>query len=574
MSVIEEIKDRLDLVSYVQNTVTMKKAGRNYKANCPFHNENTPSFVVSPEKQTWRCYGACAEGGDIFAFAQKQHGWTFPEALRELGKLAGVEIKQSYKSKRTEHLLGILEHVAESYNKLLMLWDKAQHCRDYLTGRQFADETIELWQLGYAPPGWETASRKLLDLGYQREDLIAAGICNQNDSGNLYDFFRNRFMIPIHDHRGRVVGFGARRLDETERAKYINSPQSDVFNKSQILFGLDKAKAIDDTIVVVEGYLDVIRAHQVGLTNVVGQLGTALTDEQINRLQRKGKRIVVALDGDGAGNTAALHAAESLVALEGNIRAAILPEGKDPDDVMSESKALWESIISQSVPIAEYLISERCKGIDLNTPIAEREIIARELLPILLQNENKIYRLDYLQRLSARLRIPEMELSELPAFKSSPKQHKRATKPHPRKMAADERFVLLGTLNHQATIMRYFREVNIPVFEAADFSSPECVQLYELLSQAHAQFDMDILEYVNCHIDPELIEAWDALRAIDPPGKDSQERVAYYALRLRFRRLEREVDDLTEVNLLDHARELLQQKQRAAGKLQQLFKRI
>ena len=304
MSVTEQIKARLDIVQYVSQYVPqLKKAGRYYKACCPFHSEKTPSFVVNPDTQSWRCFGACAEGGDIFSFAMKQNNWSFTEALHELGRQAGVQVtkqtpEQQQQAEQVERLRAMLQTAADFYHQhLLSREDEAAESAYAYTRekRGFTDETIERYQIGYAPAGWQNMMNALTQLGYDNEDILAAGLASQNDRGRVYDRFRNRLMIPIRDDRGRIVGFGARALDPDDNPKYLNSPQSEVFDKSHLLFGLDVAKdAIrqSETAVIVEGYMDVIQAHQAGYYNVVAQMGTAMTESQLKLMQHAKDRMI------------------------------------------------------------------------------------------------------------------------------------------------------------------------------------------------------------------------------------------------------------------------------------------
>ncbi len=316
MSVADEIKSKLDIVQYIQRYAPLKKAGRSWKACCPFHSEKTPSFVVNEANQTWHCFGSCATGGDIFTFAMKYNGWTFTEALEELGKLAGIEVRPKSPEQREQYeeldrLRGLMQSAADYFHDLLY---DANHPAAVTTlnyarvKRGLTDATLHRFQVGFAPPGWQNASDALKALGYSEDDLLTVGLASRNDSGRVYDRFRNRLMIPIRDDRGRVVGFGARALAAEDNPKYLNSPQTPLFDKSHLLFGLDFAKQPirdTDTAVIVEGYLDAIQAHQAGYTNVVAQMGTALTETQLKLLAPKlANHIVLSLDSDAAGQSA------------------------------------------------------------------------------------------------------------------------------------------------------------------------------------------------------------------------------------------------------------------------------
>ena len=429
MSVTNEIKARIDIVNYIQRYVpSLKKAGRNHKACCPFHNEKTPSFVVNPVTQTWRCFGACAEGGDLFSFAQKMHGWDFKEALNELGQQAGVEIrKQTPEQKsRDEHLdrlRGILTTAAEYYHQYLYHDDAKAVLTYVMEERGFTPETIDTFQIGYAVDGWQNMLNALLELGYTEDEIIEVGLAIRSEKGRVYDRFRNRLMIPIRDDRGRVVGFGGRVLNPEDNPKYLNSPQTPVFDKSRLLFGLDTGKkAIRDTetVVIVEGYMDAIQAHQAGYQNVVAQMGTAMTEAQVKLVApRYAKKIVMALDADEAGQNAtrrSLEVARQTLAkdfagkLSVDMRVLQIPSGKDPDDFLRETPDQWETIVDSAQPVADFVIDLETANLTSNASLQDRQSVANRVLPILMASENNLYKQDNIQKLAMRLRINERDL--------------------------------------------------------------------------------------------------------------------------------------------------------------------
>ena len=434
MSVTEEIKTRLDIVNYIQQYVPLKKAGRYYKAPCPFHSERTPSFMVNPDTQTWRCYGACAEGGDIFNFAMKKHGWAFGEALRELGQQAGVEVRrqtpeQQAQVEKLDQLRGVLKIAAETYHDYLFNdEDKGAVATLHYTrtDRGFSDDTIHRFQIGYAPPGWRNMLDYLTELGYDEDLVVQAGLASRSEKGRVYDRFRHRLIIPIRDDRGRVIGFGARALDPDDDPKYLNSPQSLVFDKSRTLFALDLAKTDirqQETAVIVEGYMDAIQAHQAGFTNVVAQMGTAMTELQVRRIApRWAKKIIMALDADAAGQNATRRSLEvarqTLQAdftgrLSVDIRVLQIPGAKDPDDLLRESPEQWQALVDAAVPVADYVIDTEVAALPNDVAVVtvqEREAIARRILPLLLASESNLYKKDNIQKLALRLRIAEREL--------------------------------------------------------------------------------------------------------------------------------------------------------------------
>ncbi len=429
MSVTDEIKARIDIVSYVLRFVpTLKKAGRNHKACCPFHNEKTPSFVVNPERQTWHCFGACAEGGDLFTFAQKMHKWDFKEALGELAQEAGVQLRRQTPQERTrddqlERLRGIISSAADIYHKQF-LHPGASAIQAYVfKKRSLSKDSVQSFQIGLAPESWDFALQALTALGYSEDEIIDAGLAARSDKGRVYDRFRNRLMIPIRDERGRVVGFGGRALDPNEPAKYINSPQSALFDKSQLLFGLDSAKAaIRDTglAVIVEGYMDVIQAHQAGYRNVVAQMGTAMTEAQIMRITpRFANKIVIALDADEAGQSAtrrSLEVARQTLArdyagkLAVDLRILQVPSGKDPDDYLRETPEAWEGLVNSAQAVADFVIDMETENLSAVASMQERQHLARQILPILFASENNLYQQENIQKLARRLRISERDL--------------------------------------------------------------------------------------------------------------------------------------------------------------------
>ncbi|MCL4254077.1 MAG: DNA primase [Anaerolineae bacterium] len=435
MSQIDEIKTKLDIVSYIQQYAPLKRAGRTYKACCPFHSEKTPSFVVNPDKQTWRCFGACNEGGDIFSFAQKYHHWNFAEALEELGRLAGVEIRQQspierQKDEHKQRLRGLMTAATEYYHQQLLNGSPASNevLRYAKEKRGFTDETITRYQIGYAPKGWQHLHDELTKIGYTDAELDETGLISKNDAGKTYDRFRNRLIIPIRDEKGRVIAFGARALDPDDQPKYLNSPQTTLFDKSHTLFGLDMAKSTitqSEVAVIVEGYMDAIQAHQAGFLNVVAQMGTALTEHQVKLLApRYAKKIILALDSDKAGQSAtrkSIDVARDVLLSDFNgrmsvdIRVLQIPDAKDPDDLIRESPDGWAELVAHAMTAVQFVIATETahlpKGIDIRqVPVLEREELAKRILPIISATENETIRRENLQHLATRLYVDYIQL--------------------------------------------------------------------------------------------------------------------------------------------------------------------
>jgi DNA primase len=454
---VDEIKDRLDIVEVISSYIPLQKSGRNYKALCPFHSEKTPSFVVFPDSQRWHCFGACGEGGDVFTFVMKREGWDFRTALEELARRAGVELRprtpmQVQAEEETERLRGLLTAAAQYYHHLLRHASEAEAARAYVTKRGLSDETAERFLLGYSLPGWERTRAYLSERGYTVEELVKAGLLVQREDGSgTYDRFRDRLMIPIRDARGRVIGFGARTLDPEGAPKYINSPQTPLFDKSRTLFGLDLARQAihrEDRVIIVEGYMDVMQAHQAGFTNVVAQMGTALTEPQLRQLQRHTRRLVLALDPDAAGIQATLRGVEvarealeqewkpifdprGLVGYEARLGAEIrvlrLPRGQDPDDLIRQEPQRWATLVEEAKPVVEFYMQQLLESSDLNDPKVKKSI-TDTMLPVLRSVSDPVERNAYAQELVRALQISAPQFLHELERRTRPTSTRRAGK--------------------------------------------------------------------------------------------------------------------------------------------------
>ncbi len=400
MGAIDDIRAKLDIVDLVSQYVHLQKAGRNFKALCPFHSERTPSFIVSPERQTWRCFGSCGTGGDAFSFLMKREGIEFSEALGLLAQRTGVQLqpRDSEREDSSALLYQINDSAASYFHHLLQSSPEAEGARGYLKRRGFFRETIENFQLGYSPSVGDMLLKHLKTQGYSPEDALTAGLATRPEAGEIRDLFRRRLMFTIRDQRGRTLGFGGRALGDTW-PKYINSPQTPIFDKSGILYGIDRAKnAIRQGkwAVVVEGYTDVLTAHQHGFKNVVASMGTSLTERQVNGLKRLATRVSMAMDADAAGQEATLRSLKSSWQalhrnvhplrgrgrqryLEGppqqTIEVVIMPPGKDPDNVIQESDQKWSTLLESSKPLLDYIMEAEVARVNLEAPGARGAIL-------------------------------------------------------------------------------------------------------------------------------------------------------------------------------------------------------
>ncbi len=443
MRVTEEIKSRLDIVDIVSDYLPLRKSGRSFSGFCPFHqNTRTPAFYVFPETQTWHCFGACAEGGDLFSFVMKKEGWDFKEALAKLASKAGVELEPfnpvNKKKQATEDKMAALLAAAADYFHMLFLHaPQAEAARNYVAQRALNEETIAVFKLGYALQSWNACRTHFQDQGYSDSELLAAGLLTENpDKGTRYDRFRNRLMIPIRDVNGRIAGFGARTLEKDGIPKYLNSPQTKLFNKSHLLFGLDGAKRhIREArqVVIVEGYMDVMQGWQAGFRNMAAQMGTALTEAQLRQLKRYTKRFVLALDADAAGQKATMRGlqvaretldrevevkfdARGLVQHEGRLQADIrivtLPEGNDPDKIIRTDSAQWLQLLAQAQPVVAYVIDMATRDLDM-TDAKAKTAVAQQVLPLIKDIVDPVERDHYWQALARALRVDERALRQI-----------------------------------------------------------------------------------------------------------------------------------------------------------------
>ncbi len=464
MSIIEQIKSKLDIVEEIGAVVPLKKSGKTYKGLCPFHGERTPSFYVFPGSGTWKCFG-CNESGDIFTFVEKQQGLDFKEALELLADKAGIPLEtrgetlpggeeEDQEEAARRRLRQINEAAAIWFHHLLLTASEASSARSYLDGRGVNHESITLFRLGFAPAGGDLLCKYLLSQDYTAQEIINAGLGREREpakGGGLYDYFRNRIIFPIRDPRGRTVGFGGRELGGGH-PKYLNTPQTPLFDKSGILYGLDLARETikrRDQIVIVEGYMDALIAHQYGEKNVVACIGSAITEKHVRQLKKLTRRLALALDPDMAGETATLRGIEvakhgfdhthvpvpqeapgvpkdrrgeprGMVRFEEQVDAEItilhLPPGEDPDEVIRRDVELWRQAVAKALPLLDFLFEALTAGLRLDTPQGRAEA-AKRLLPVVLEVRDRVERHEYVARMARLLHTSEraldMELQQL-----------------------------------------------------------------------------------------------------------------------------------------------------------------
>ena len=411
-----EIKSKLPVLDVVGETVALKRAGSAYKGLCPFHAEKTPSFIVSPDRESWRCFG-CGEGGDIFTFLMRRDGIDFREALSRLAEKAGVELSaQTAKEDRhRKRLRDALEAAIAWYREVLLQTPQAEKARAYLAERGLTPETLERFGIGYAPNSWDALTKRLISRGFTNEELTSSGLASPSNRGGVVDKFRGRIIIPIRDASARAVGLGGRIMPGAEGPKYLNSPAGPLFDKSHTLYGLDLAKASirrEKLTVIVEGYTDVMAAHQAGFTNVVASLGTALTAGQVELAIRYAAEVALAYDVDLAGETATQRGLlEELVPLADKIRVIRIPAGKDPDELVRSDPEGWRKAVAGRTELMEYWIQQTVATVDIQSVGGRRELTA-VILPIIKRFTSPVEQSLYLQRLGRLVNVEEKVLRE------------------------------------------------------------------------------------------------------------------------------------------------------------------
>lgn len=414
---VEQIKERLSIVDVVGGYIKLEKAGGSYKALCPFHNEKTPSFNVSPARQAYYCFG-CNRGGDIFSFVEEIEGVEFVDALRVLADRAGVTLKRENMEEKSarERLYAIMEEATDLYEKHL---ERNPDAQKYLTGRGLRDTTIRSFRIGFAPLEWRTLYTHLREKGFSDEETERAGLTKRAEGKGYYDRFRGRIMFPIFDANGRVVAFSGRVFGEqktpdgTDVAKYINSPETPLYDKSSVMFGYDRAKKAMRTqnfVILVEGQMDLIMAHQAGTENAVAVSGTALTEKHLALLKRLTDNAVFAFDADEAGLSATARAFQLALTIGMNVRVLAIPEEKDPADYILKNEAGWAEAVAGSKHIIDFYLDVLSdKGYDQRRFMEE---VGKHVLPLILSMRSRIEQAHFILEIARKLGLPESAVWE------------------------------------------------------------------------------------------------------------------------------------------------------------------
>jgi len=590
MTNIDEIKARLDIVDIVSETVNLRHSGKNYTGFCPFHtNTKTPAFAVFPDSQSWRCFGQCNEGGDIFNFVMKREGWDFGEALRYLADRAGVSLQeftpeQQEQVEENEHLREVLSMAVTFFQHQLRNTHAGKAALDYLYGRKLTDETIDAFALGYAPDSWDALTQYMTSREISHEDLVNAGLVTEREDGGVYDRFRHRLVIPIRDHRGRMAGFGGRVLRPEDVPKYLNSPKTAIFDKGRLLYGLDMTRReirSQDQVVIVEGYLDVIGPYQAGFKNCVSPMGTALTEDQFRLVKRYSRKIILALDPDAAGQQATLRGlqtarqsleregdvffdARGLMGIEGRLKADIrvtsLPEGLDPDEIALDDPDRWAQLIKDAQPVVIHVMETLAQREDLDDPKAKEEIAA-QVLPLIEDVRGSVEREAYRQRLARLLKVDERALVRRSVGRTrrrrAPAYLVGEATPAVSPLLAHRQLeeTCIKALLFDPTLLHFidrsFREHELACVHAEDFSHADHREIFKLVRESLDQEVEEPLQYIQTHTPEAMLEniIETASEETYPdwriePGNAKLESLLLMFIRLRRIRIDEGLDQL------------------------------
>jgi DNA primase len=434
VTLVDEVKSRLDIVDVVSGYISLKQAGSNFKAPCPFHDEKTPSFIVSPGRQTWHCFGACSTGGDLISFVMKRESMEFGESIRLLADRAGISIGTPIIQTKSTSIYEVNESAAKFFSGLLHS-ENGQLAQEYLKSRGIDQLTAQNFGLGVSPT--PTSNSNLYDYlkseGFNEEQILESKLINKYEDGNTGEFFRNRIMFPIKNRRGKIAGFGARSIDNSE-PKYVNTPKTNVFDKSGILYGLDvshQSIIAERQAIVVEGYMDVIAAHQNGNDNVIASMGTAVTDTQISQLKSLCDTLVLALDSDTAGKEATLRKLEEILIDSADknmmgfnrrigpiirrdsidIKICLLPEGSDPDDLIRNDLPSWQKLVKESVTAEDFMIDSLPLRFDLSSGAGKTT--ALEWIAGLIYASNPFDQQNYKEKIASKLGVESSRLDPI-----------------------------------------------------------------------------------------------------------------------------------------------------------------
>ena len=576
------IAERVSILDLVSPHVELKKAGKYYKGLCPFHPDKNPSFVVNPDRNTFHCFG-CGEGGDIYSFFMKFHNLPFPQALEELARRAGIQLRERRRRKDPEKEeaykrgLALNESVCRYYHRTLLETQEASVAREYLEKRGVGGETIRAFSLGYATAGWDRLLRSVQKKQGAMETASALGLLIPRKEGNgSYDRFRNRLMFPIFNTMGQVVAFGGRSLGDQE-PKYMNSPESFLYHKGSVLYGLHGAQQAireRDAVIVVEGYFDLLALHQNGFQNAVAVLGTALTTGQIDILKRYTQNLVLVFDGDPAGRKASFRNLPDL--LERNIPARVvyLPEDEDPDSFLNKrGKEALERLLEGAPSLLELFLQEKTQEVGKGDPVEKKVAALRQVLPMIRKIPDRLSQGLRIKSLAEEIGIPELSLREELSNLNEPKKKAKeriaqdTTPQEAGKWPAEERLICQILIQFPSLLPRFTEEGVLGSFRSASlgdtirelaehYREGETLNLSEVLPEEPSDPGLfRLLTRLSCR---EEFTEEQAVRALD----DSVRRLKKRALKERMDGLNKRIKEADQSQQADLRQQLSLEMQR------------
>ncbi len=505
MTPVEEIKSRIDIVDFLRGYLTLNPAGKNFKANCPFHKEKTPSFMVSPERQTWHCFGACGEGGDIFKFLMKHDNIEFHEALKILAEKAGVELRRL--SPADQRQFGVLYDINESakdfFKKNL---EAAPEIMEYVSSRGLKKETLEEFEIGFALPNIDKLMLHLVGLKFDVGDIERSGLAYKSDKSGYFDRFRGRLMFPIHNYYGKAIGFSGRimpQFDTGNLGKYVNSPETPIFNKSRILYGIHKTKSSireKNEAVLVEGQMDFLMSYQDGLKNVAATSGTALTPDHLRSLRRLTDKLILCFDNDEAGQNAIERGIDLAGSEDFTIKVLEIKEEKDPADVVKNTPGLLMKLAEAAVPAMEFYF-ERFLSDFLASEDARRADAAglkqgiRRALQKLSALQSPVERAIWIKRLSEKIGVPEKALIEESEKMRAPQTNKNAPNPIEEKVKALKRIELIS--ERLLSLAIYDKKFLEKIGEAVGYFPEPAKKVYRIMNGEEEAKDEGLMNIIN-----------------------------------------------------------------------------
>jgi len=517
---VDKLKERIDIVELIGSYVTLKKAGRNFKGNCPFHQEKTPSFVVSPDRQLWRCFGSCGIGGDAIAFFMKYENLSFLEALTDLAQKYGIVIEKRPVEDKILHykeqLIRANQAATDFYHYILTKSPVGKPALEYLKNRSISDKIITTFQLGYSPSSWDSLTRFLHTKKFTNTELADSGLCIQKQQGgSVYDRFRGRVMFPLKDHRGNTVGFSGRILSGENEAKYVNTPETTLYHKRSMLFGLNLTKDAvkkENKIIIVEGEFDMIMPFQKGISPIAAIKGSALTTEQLQLVKRYTNRVYLALDADKAGEEAIRRAIEVAEPMGFELGVITIPGGKDPDEAIRTNEIEFKKSLENPIPVYDFLMHLFAKKYPPADPFNKKQI-GEEIAPFLNGITNPIIQSYYIKQLAKLLDVSEDAAGRVvrgyrkKRLVRSYKQEAPVIKPQ-RELVIQQ--YLLEQLLHAQSITSHIKDVQDIISEEV-FTLPSYGKLFiKLKEKASEGGAFDINEFSKT-LPPELASVADEL---------------------------------------------------------------